>query len=513
MNTLRPNRAAPQHLKTLGAVPPPCNLDAERSVLGAVLLDNPSNHIVFSRLASDDFLLGEHQAIFEAMRGLVAAGIPVDLITLTDRLDTNGKLTCAGGPAYAARLLDGVPRISHVEHYVEIVREKAILRRIARLAEKTERLAWSANGDGQDVLAQLQNLGESICGIVSAHVERGVGQKRKLTFVTGAEVAAKAPESVPWLVRGFVARGAITELSAKVKAGKTTFATHLVRAVLEGRPFLGAATCATPVVYLTEQTLVSFRVAMQRSDLVGRPDVSVLCWNETVGMAWPEIVGEVLLESQELGAGLLGVDTIAQFAGLTGDAENNSGDALEAMHPLQQMAAKGLAVLMLRHERKSGGEVGDSGRGSSAFAGAVDVVLSLRRAEGNSRKSVRVLHALSRFSETPPELMVELTESGFVALGSTSDVLYQEARDSIVSNAPTTEAEAVELGDLNESGEVRRATLQRIVKELLKAGNLRRVGKGKRGEPYRYFRAVDPDIVSAQPSYLYGQKRESAYEF
>jgi hypothetical protein len=87
------------------------------------------------------------------------------------------------------------------------------------------------------------------------------------------------------------------------------------------------------------------------------------------------------------------------------------------MAPLQEAAAgDGLAVVVLRHDRKSGGDVGDSGRGSSAFSGAVDVVLQLSRPEGQSRPGVRALKSLSRFDETPETLVIELTEAGYVAL-------------------------------------------------------------------------------------------------
>lgn len=111
------------------------------------------------------------------------------------------------------------------------------------------------------------------------------------------------------------------------------------------------------------------------------------------------------------------IDTLSQFAGLTGDRENNSGDALEAMQPLQHAVADGIGIMSVRHERKSGGDVGDSGRGSSAFAGAVDIVLSLRKPEGNAAKNRRLLQSLSRFSETPNDLLIELTENGYVAFG------------------------------------------------------------------------------------------------
>src|SRR5207248_10383132 len=105
--------------------------------------------------------------------------------------------------------------------------------------------------------------------------------------------------------------------------------------------------------------------------------------------------------------------------GLRGDAENHAGAAQEAIEPLQAAAAlRDLAIVVVRHERKGGGDVGDAARGSSAFGGAVDVVVSIRRVDGNDAGRSRVLHSLSRFDETPDRLVIEWTEDGYQALGS-----------------------------------------------------------------------------------------------
>jgi rubrerythrin len=189
-----------------------------------------------------------------------------------------------------------------------------------------------------------------------------------------------------------------------------------------------------------------------------------------------------------VGAVLLVVDTLPQFAGLKGDAENNSGAALEAIAPLQLAAANGLAVLIIRHDRKGGGEVGDSARGSSAFAGAVDVVLQIQRGEGNARPSIRVINALSRFSETPDQLMIELTDSGYVALGDKTAVAADEAREALQKAAPTSEGAALTEKDLLEMTEVKRTVAQEALRSLVDAGVLLRIGEGKRGSPYRYWK-------------------------
>src|ERR1700689_3865482 len=104
---------------------------------------------------------------------------------------------------------------------------------------------------------------------------------------------------------------------------------------------------------------------MEKADLLGCDDFLVLLHSDTQGLPWGDVTAAAVGQCKRVGASLLVVDTLPQFAGLKGDSENNSGDALEAMLPLQHAAAAGIGTILSRHERKSGGEVGDSGRGSS----------------------------------------------------------------------------------------------------------------------------------------------------
>jgi hypothetical protein len=458
----------------------PHSLEAERAVLGAILLGSPDSNDALVRLQSTDFLLRQHQVILRHMKSLRERGKPTnDAILLYESLEASNELDGVGGAAYLTTIPNGMPRLNHIAHYVEIVKLKAQLRESAYLAESIREKLLSGDGKVQDVLGDV--------AILSARLREEVGQKRILNFRSGAEIAMATDQVIQWLVPGFVAKGAITELGAKVKAGKTTLIMKLVRALADGLDFLGQPTLKTPTVYLSEQPSVSFRQAMERADLLGRNDFHVLLHSDIRGMPWADVAAAAVEECRRLGALLLVVDTLPHFAGLKGDSENNSGDALEAMDPLLRAAADGIGVLLARHERKSGGDVGDSGRGSSAFAGAVDIVLSLRRPEGNSKKTLRVLQALSRFSETPPEQLIELTDSGYVSLGEPRVAALKEARDSILANAPKLEAEAVDIKVLTESAEVPRATAQRAVKELEEVGALSRVGEGKRGSPFRYF--------------------------
>ena len=92
----------------------------------------------------------------------------------------------------------------------------------------------------------------------------------------------------------------------------------------------------------------------------------------------------------------------------------SSGEAMQAMGPIQLAAAQGLAVVVVRHERKGGGDIGESARGSSAFGGAVDTITSIRRGDGNTSPSVRILKSISRFDSVPDKIVIELDDGELV---------------------------------------------------------------------------------------------------
>src|SRR5262249_33463310 len=147
---------------------------------------------------------------------------------------------------------------------------------------------------------------------------------------------------------------------------------------------------------------------------------------------------------------------LPQFARIAGDAENSAGDALAVMYPLQIVAAmEGLAVVVARHERKAGGDVGDSARGSSAFAGAVDAILSIRRPKGNQPLTFRTIRTFSRDSGES-ELTIELTPTGYVSRGVGHAVAAHGAKAAILSAAPTKGTRAMTVKKTARSGRVGR---------------------------------------------------------
>ena len=311
-----------------------------------------------------------------------------------------------------------------------------------------------------------------------------------LPFITAADLGDDDGFEVTWIVWAIVALGSITELVAKIKAGKTTFILALCAAVLAGADFLGKPTTTRQVVYLTEQSGASFRAQLSKAGLLGNPEFIILQWNRVAGIPWETVAKAALKKAHLKQDALLIIDTLRQFAGLQGDSENSSGEALKSMKDLQYGAGViGLPILVAHHERKSGGDVSDAGRGSSAMGGTVDTILALRRPKGNPRPNVRVLEGVSRFDDVPPELFIEFTEDGYRALGDSRDFTKQQVHEYLLANTPDNPDDAMTIEELTNNSGFKRTTIQAAVNELVAQGRLRRIGEGKRGDAYRFYLA------------------------
>src|SRR5947207_4509637 len=112
----------------------PANIEAERSILGAILLDNLAYNQAAEHLKAEDFLLDSHRRIYARMVDLSEASHSIDLITLCEELGRHAELEAIGGAAYISGLLDGVPDRPSIEHYIKIVRDKALLRGLIHTA-------------------------------------------------------------------------------------------------------------------------------------------------------------------------------------------------------------------------------------------------------------------------------------------------------------------------------------------------------------------------------------------
>lgn len=113
---------------------PPQNIEAEESILSAVLIDGSTLLDIVEILSPEDFYRTAHQKIFAAITELFAKSEPIDLVTVANNLKEKGKLEDVGGATYLAQLIDTVPLAVNAEHYARIIRDKSSLRKLIEQA-------------------------------------------------------------------------------------------------------------------------------------------------------------------------------------------------------------------------------------------------------------------------------------------------------------------------------------------------------------------------------------------
>ena len=220
--------------------PLPHNLEAEKAVLGAVLIHNPQiNLAVELGIASQDFYRHAHQQIFDKMVSLSERDEVIDLVTLKEELNRAGNLNEVGGPAYIAALVDGVPKSTNVEYYAKIVKEKAILRSLIGSANKILSTAYQAEADSDE---QLDRAEQSIFKIADQRLKGGFVKLHEL-LPGGVETIEKLQEHKDFLTgvpTGFTDLDRLTSgfqpsdlviVAARPAMGKTSLALNIAQYV------------------------------------------------------------------------------------------------------------------------------------------------------------------------------------------------------------------------------------------------------------------------------------------
>jgi hypothetical protein len=382
----------------------PQNGDAERSILGAILLDNNAINAVIEKLKPEDFFHDHHRCIYQQMIALGETQQAIDLVTLTEQLQRSGELESVGGAAYVSQLMDGVPHITNVEHYARIVKEKSLLRGLIHAASAIQQQAFDGEEDHGVILARAA---ETISRI---HV---VDQRQSVEIYTAPQLATFAPEPVEYVVYPFAARGMVALLDGAAKAaGKTTLVLTAIGASFREDTFLNWATRRTPVLFVSEENPRTLRMAIERAGLLGMQDLHILPASLS-GLPWQELAGQIERQCAELGIGWLVVDTFYAVAGLGGEEENKAGAVDDAVAPIRRIAGKlDIAVTLNRHTRKSGGTIGESGRGSSALTGAADIICELKRVPGSFSAAQRQLEVTGRIEQN--HLVMEMQGDRYI---------------------------------------------------------------------------------------------------
>jgi replicative DNA helicase len=135
---------------------PPQNLDAEASLLGAILIDVDAIVRIADKIAAYDFYDERHQRIYEAMQKLYEKHSPIDVLTLSNHLKDNGLLDTIGGAAYLTELTNYVPTAAHAENYADIVAQKAIRRRLIKASQDITGLGFDESKAVQELIEEAE---------------------------------------------------------------------------------------------------------------------------------------------------------------------------------------------------------------------------------------------------------------------------------------------------------------------------------------------------------------------
>lgn len=213
----------------------PQNIEAERCVLGAILLDNQLVNQAVEYLSHEDFYLGSHRVLFQQMESLVESSKAIDLVTLANAVDGVGQLEAIGGRSFISSLIDDVPRLTNLEHYARIVQEKSTLRSLIKRSNQIISSCYEQQDQVENVLDAAE---KAIFEIAESKVRTGfvsLGQLAKTSFKK-IEAAAGQRQMVTGIASGFTRFDELTSgfqasdlvvLAARPAMGKTSLALNI----------------------------------------------------------------------------------------------------------------------------------------------------------------------------------------------------------------------------------------------------------------------------------------------
>ncbi|HCT7001190.1 TPA: replicative DNA helicase [Morganella morganii] len=231
---------------------PPHSLEAEQSVLGGLMLDNERWDNVSERVTGEDFFSRPHRTIFSQMQRLLEQGRPIDLITLSEALETGGELENVGGFAYLAELSKNTPSAANINAYADIVRERAVIRDMISVANEIADAGYDPQGRSSE---DLLDLAESrVFQIAENRANKDEGPKGieailEETVEKIEKLYAQPHDGVTGVSSGYqdldkktagLQPSDLIIVAARPSMGKTTFAMNLCEnaAMTEEKPLL-----------------------------------------------------------------------------------------------------------------------------------------------------------------------------------------------------------------------------------------------------------------------------------
>lgn len=215
----------------------PQNVEAEESIISAILLDNSTLIDVVEILSADDFYKPSHKKIFTAIADLFARSEPVDLVTLSEMLQKNGQLEEIGGASYLARIIDTAPMAVNARHYAKIIKDKAVLGRLINKASTIIQKCHERNIEVEDAIdfaetAIFEVSGDKIkpsfypiSNIIQTNIDTLEDRQNRNEIFTGNPTGFR---QLDHMTSGLQNSDLII-LAARPSMGKTAFALNIAR--------------------------------------------------------------------------------------------------------------------------------------------------------------------------------------------------------------------------------------------------------------------------------------------
>jgi putative DNA primase/helicase len=340
--------------------PLPKNADAERYLLGTVLQDNAALAAIAKQLSSAEFALTEHQVIFRHMLRMADAGAPIEIVTLVDSLTEEKVLETAGGAAYIAALADGLLKVSNVEHYCKIVREKERLRSIIRMTHDWQQQAWDREASSAQILNDLSEFVK-----MSGNGHGG----NSLVAVDVLDFLNLKLDPIDFVIEPILPVSNSAMIFSPTGAGKTYIMLHIAYSVAIGAPqvFVWDIPRARPVIYvdgeMDQLTLQERQTEIAKSFLPVLPEKGMLkIITPDQQPKYPPRIdtkeGRARIEEHCIEGGLLILDNITTLCPGGDDKESDNWAVMQEW--ILAMRRRKLGVFLVHHAGKSGDQLGTS---------------------------------------------------------------------------------------------------------------------------------------------------------